>query len=720
MNTPETVSKISSEVSSTMREARNNFSLHFALGTIKPQANTHWEEIKCIGYNPQLQRLEAIVNIKQSFGYNGGLCTNASREYVRFYIDFKDGGGFRDFGLTSFKAADISELPPGPQHPLSYMVYLNIDDAQYRRFIDCSQAVIPTMRAILSWNVVPTQNTPDYHPHYGNVCNADIQLKRRLLLKAKEVFDLVKKPELKMIIEPELQIPLAAPQPVNVKALYQAYKKVDIPDHRTFFSTIGATIHSPMNFSQAKLQFNVSELVALDIDVSKLTGIYNDLPNEKKANVSFEEVTCVGLNTDMNMLGAVVHIKKSNGYGGDLCHNGSVEHVAFWADWDNSGTYQYLNTVSFETHDIANIPDKGLYYNVALPFDVSGRLKPCETPNILRVRAVLSWEALPSTTNPNQLNTWGNSIDALVQLRPGRGSGVNAFIDFVGNAERALIDPTERLFNYTAVNPSKYNNRPWGGRVNFRGTIYHDGVNGTIRYRILYKPYGADDSVYLPVSTTETFKMRLWNQPSDDPFYVTQNADELGWYIYPANDRYEINHLLSNWQTDGLADGSYTIRFECTDESGPVQIGDEFSIIICNQGMSISKTANSSVDMTKDIDLVIDGGDCHCYDNQRHLIDGHLRAVHPYFAWWRLDLQPSSHTHHAVPSPIDRYYSTLGDIGDANTPWSLDTAPLDNCGYTISIEAYTRVILNNDGDFPGPYGPKAVGFSKQKQCIELS
>src|SRR5271154_2250044 len=158
-----TTSKVESKVSGAMLEARNSFLLQVALGALKPQSDIHWEEIKCVGYNPDMQRLEAVVDIKQSTGYSGGLCTNASREYVRFYVDFKDGAGFRDLGLASFKSADISDAPPGLQHPLSYMVYLYINDTQYRRFTDCTHAVIPTMRAVLSWNVVPPPNTPNYH-----------------------------------------------------------------------------------------------------------------------------------------------------------------------------------------------------------------------------------------------------------------------------------------------------------------------------------------------------------------------------------------------------------------------------------------------------------------------------------------------------------------------------------------------------------------------------
>src|SRR5258705_12212595 len=84
------------------------------------QGNTNWEEVTCAGYNPYYQRLEAVVQIKQTGGYNGGLCSNGSMEYLRFFIDFRDGLGFQDIGYTGFKVADISDTPPGPQHPLSY------------------------------------------------------------------------------------------------------------------------------------------------------------------------------------------------------------------------------------------------------------------------------------------------------------------------------------------------------------------------------------------------------------------------------------------------------------------------------------------------------------------------------------------------------------------------------------------------------------------------
>jgi hypothetical protein len=199
---------------------------------------------------------------------------------------------------------------------------------------------------------------------------------------------------------------------------------------------------------------------------------------------------------------------------------------------------------------------------------------------------------------------------------------------------------------------------------------------------------------------------------------VPQTADSDGWYIYDVNPALGIfdiwdNGLLANLNAGALADGTYTIRFEYTDEMAVPQIGDVFSIVICNQDMSVSPTANTVVDLTRDIDLVIDGGDCHSYSKADTLINGHLRAVHPYFGWWTLDLQPTSHTNGSVPSPTSRYYSSVGDAGDSNTPWTLDTKPLDPCGYTVSLSAHTRVILGSSPGYFPYYGPKAVGFAKQ-------
>jgi len=678
----------------------------------KAQKNiTNWEQVTCAGYNPYYQRLESVVSVKQETGYNGNLCSNGSLEYVRFFVDFHDGAGFQDMGYTSFKVANISNAPAGPQHPLSYLAFLVIDDKKHRKFLDCDHAVIPTLRAVLSWNSIPSSN-PNQSPHYGNHIDVKIQLDRKPWIWWKDVVEIAKIKDFSKLIEPEFEIKLKEPVTEKAETIYKLNKAAKVDAHRTFYSTIGSKLNSNVDFSKAASIFDITNLDDFNIDLNSFYDFFNGAG--EKADVSFEELTCIGLNTLTDRLGAVIHIKRPTGYNGNLCTNGSKEHVAFWVDWNNNGTFdQYLGTVSLRVHDISNIPEEGLYYSVQLPMNVTNRLRLCSNPNIVRIRAILSWESLPSTTNPNVLNHWGNYKDALVQLRPAfrPGSGLHSAVWYVGGVDRTSIDPISHLHNAGVA--SIFNNRPWGGRISFHGVIDRNGFGGIIKYRFLVKKQTDPDSSYLPVSTSETFRLDDLNTvagPFDDP-----QTDVNGWYIYKQNPNlnlYNIDNYFATWDATTKPDGAYTIRFVHTDEFNVEVIADQFTIIVCNKGMSVSPTANTVVDIGKELDLVIDGGDCHSYTPGAPTINGHVRAVHPYFAWWSLELQPTSHTNGATPVPVSRTHSFLGDNGDANATWSLDTSPLDPCGYTVSLSARSRVILNSSpGHFPY-YGPKAVGFAK--------
>ena len=67
---------------------------HFKLAPSEagpPQGNTTYEQLVCIGYRPQLKRLDGVVQIKQSGGYSGGICTAGSQEYVRFFASTDNG-----------------------------------------------------------------------------------------------------------------------------------------------------------------------------------------------------------------------------------------------------------------------------------------------------------------------------------------------------------------------------------------------------------------------------------------------------------------------------------------------------------------------------------------------------------------------------------------------------------------------------------------------------
>ena len=123
------------------------------------QGNTFYEELSCVAYNPELDQLEATIQVKRAFGYGGDLCTNGSREYVRFYVDY--GSGWQDVGVASFNAHDIpdGEDCEGQRNkPLSYVVRDPLDpEREY-----CERPVLPQVRAMLSWQSAPPPGTPNW------------------------------------------------------------------------------------------------------------------------------------------------------------------------------------------------------------------------------------------------------------------------------------------------------------------------------------------------------------------------------------------------------------------------------------------------------------------------------------------------------------------------------------------------------------------------------
>jgi len=265
----ETLANPSDSELAEMTKSRQAFRLNKLTSALSFQTNvTYWEQLTCAGYNPQHKRLEAVVNIKQTTGYNGKLCTKGSQEYVRFFVDFKDGDGFRDMGYTSFKVADISNAPSGPQHPLSYLAYMSIDDAKYKKFLKCDSAVIPTMRAVLSWNSIPSAN-PNVMPHYGNRIDADIQLARKSLVPVFELAEIIKFPDLVNYLDPELELNLKKIQVESTEVFLKSNQAAGVPDNRTLYSTIGSMLNSTLDFSKASSNFAVTNLDNLGIDINR-------------------------------------------------------------------------------------------------------------------------------------------------------------------------------------------------------------------------------------------------------------------------------------------------------------------------------------------------------------------------------------------------------------------------------------------------------------------
>jgi len=118
--------------------------------------------------------------------------------------------------------------------------------------------------------------------------------------------------------------------------------------------------------------------------------------------VTYEELECVGLDNNLSRLVASFQVKLPDGFNGGLCQAGSTEYVAFWASgWNDSCGWTYLGTTGVAVHDVNPLPAGGLCYAAVLPVDLTHQRQPCSEPKELRVRAVLSWNAPPSTTDPD-------------------------------------------------------------------------------------------------------------------------------------------------------------------------------------------------------------------------------------------------------------------------------------------------------------------------------
>ena len=713
-----TVQGTEKEVASTRKMMLMNL---FADIKIDLKSNILWEQLTCLGFNPGSSQLEAVVSIKRATGYSGNLCSNGSTEYVAFFVDWGEGAGFQPVGLTSFKVADISNAPPGPQHPLQYMVYCTLDDATHRRC--CGTEVLPKVRAILAWNQIPSG--PDYSPIFGNRLEANIQIRPstsiRCMLEdiAEEKLIRAGPASLKSLDINADICGFRFPQ-ARLEEIAPAYKKAGIEEHRTVFNAAYPLIKGGEALQFSSKMYDKVSIKKAGINLAKVADALSVV--QPQGNTTYEEVVCAGLNTASDTLGAVIHIKRSLGYSGALCKAGSIEYVAFWADWNNDGIFEdYLDTAIVEVHDIGRLPKGGLHYSVMLPANFSRRLKACNDPNIIRLRAVLSWAVPPSTTDPNDLNYWGNRLDVVVQIRPGNVDiGLIDLLYDVGNVPLTSISPATYLAYPSAVilsDCSQLGDRPFAGNVRIGGRIYNSGAPGTVRYQVQYAPHGSTN--WLPVATTMTWQL-MHPDPSDTlyPQYDVTMFEPDGWFPYmedplAALPIYERTSRLANWQTGSL-NGEYDLRLAYTMDypitpASLIHYSNVVTIVLDNVNYVASPTANSVVDPASTLDIVIDGGDCHAYD-KGVTIDGHLRAIDRHFWLWTLDLQPATHTNGAQASPQCRSYASLADGGDSNAEWHLDTSKLDKCGYTLTIRAYDRVILNSNAALKHE-NSKAVGFS---------
>lgn len=672
--------------------------------------NTSYEQLMCVGLHPQLSQLEAVVHVKKNSGYGESLCAGGSPEYVRFYTSSDGGGTWHDEGLVTFHAFNV----PGPR-PLEYAVSLGINPK--RSF--CFNERLLKVRAILSWNVAPTPNDPGYNPVWGNVVEVDVQVEPRRFWHWP---DLIAELDLKLpkhfadltVVSQPIELGLHAELPIA--KLHESYVKAKVPGHRYLYGHLSnqsfAVIPEGTSFS---VESGLAEsLAALKIDWAALLAALV----QTDGDTQFEELNCVGYDPNNDALIGVIKVKKSLGYSGALCTAGSREYVAFWVDWGDGAGWTYAGTSSVQVHDISALPAGGLHYAVFEAIGSAKRRKACfQGPATAKVRAILSWHTPPSASNPDWVPHWGNREETLIQLNPGGvAADYRPMLESVGGVPVCGID--QAIGPTTGMTPAIYS-QPFGGVLTITGMIPTAPDISTpdpskLRYRVRVRklnPLGSWQTVANDfwISVIERIGMALPTQ-----YGILQQVDGDGFYTYRedmnvagAGWRLVQNRVLAQWGTADPMTGLHEIMVEAKDPVTntiyPAQT------IVCGDG-STRTTVNVWLDELKpDAAVSITGftrgggpiqpaavcGTFHVGD----ILHGTYSVSDEHMGGFWLAVQPAANAHGATPAPASKNYPVLPNLGENGT-WTLDTTPMDPCGYVVQLHTWDRTIVSGNGSWP--------------------
>lgn len=650
-------------------------------------ADINYEELTCVGYNPDTGNMEATFSIKRSSGYSGNLCTAGSFEHIRFYLDFHDGAGFIDQGSV---AINVHDIPAGKDchgqsiFPIKYVATLK---KKTSKVSFCDNPVLPTLRAILSWSTDPPANSPDWKPVWGSVMDCDVQLKSFFKLTIPPAIDLseyfalaASAPYLSSSQLAEItgiNINEVNQQPTNpaFTEIVKKYDKLKVPASRFAFKTVYNMIKYP---TSEMTMMDKAVMTDLKININSIIDqIGALLPiDTSKANVDYEELECIGLDYNTESLVATIKIKKNNGYIGDLCSAGSKEYISFWIDWDDKCSWQYINTVELKVHDIKMTGDD-LCYSVTLPLDAMYHRKLCSTPNVVRIRGVLSWNVAPSTTDPNKLEYYGNRVDAHIQIKPGvvinPGDVIPLFniiggidVDHVNDATGLTKPGSFFAFNGLGVPTGA----PFGGLIVLNGPSFPG-----YRYKIKITNLNTGTFTYASNSFTVVgfLPYAPWVQ------YTTQAVDADGYYPFLDPAKNTLN-VLARF-TPGTED-QFLIEMEVDTVAGV------FSKTI--------QMDNKYPDISLQVD---DGGDCTHYA-KGDTITGHYFVNDLHISSWGFGTTWGG-----------------GASGTSNTPAMPGTAfsiPTPSNAYpcgSVSLWAIDKIIV--DSQSVGHYIPTSYNIYLQ-------
>lgn len=662
----------------------------------KKIGDTRFEELTCIGYNPVTEILTAIIEIKEGSGYLGGPCTDGSHEYIRFYLDYGD-GSWVDHGTASFNIHDL-----GFPENLCYAVSIKIEP---KKTSCCDRdPVLPQVRAILSWNVEPPANTPDYYPVWGNRQERVIQIEPRspIFCIFIDQFEIpgVSKIDPVLLKQVKDQLALVEKPSKPVAPLADLLEKVDRADElaplRTVFPMVAKLAAD--NTDIAAFQA-LGALKPLEIDISK----FDDFILKPNFNTTYEELHCVGLDRENNLLHGVVEIKRSTGYSGDLCSQGSREYIAFYLDFGSG--WEYQGTTWVEVHNIDEVPDDGLWYQASLPVNFDDERKEwCETGRA-RIRGILSWATPPPPFQPNFVPHWGDREDCWIEIKPlpeGVVPGVvTPFIESIGAMPVNQIDGTGFANGASIGETFTADDSPFGGVIRIAGQIAFPTSNN-MEYKVMVK--GPSDATFKP--WTKSFNVTVTTVVGGflSISTVTQTASG-DWFEYIPQSGPVFKSVAGNLLAPFTAseEGLHQIY---------IQIREAGGLILANSGIE-----EFFVDNTRplvDVEITSGIGNCGKF-NVGEVISGTYSMSDLHSRSLTLSVTPSAEAsggHLAfisvvpaapLPAPAPgpsasnglSYAALTLTTSGASGNWELDTNGMDPCGYNIRIRGEDRTIVNS-------------------------
>jgi hypothetical protein len=690
------------------------------------ESNTTYEELKCIGFSPELSQLEGVVWIRQSTGFDGGICTNGSQEYVSFFLSYDDGATWLPQGTVHFTVYDV----PGP-HPLEYAVRLPIQPNKKLCFV----ANLPLVRAILSWNTPPAG--PNTIPVWGNVVQSRIQIPGffldipvPILLDAAQV----KLPtEVASIIGPDATIKLQQPKALSAAELYGEYVKAKVPTHRFLQDQIKSALKNPTSLTAAN-----KYLSGLGVDISAVIAALA----ATNGNTDFEQLECIGLEEGdggPDALIGTLQVKLPTGYLGGPCFAGSREYVAFWIDW--GGGYQYAGTASTNVHDIAAIPKEGLSYAVYLPVNLNAHRKPCqEGPVMAKVRAILSWDFPPPPVNPDFVPIWGNRLETTIFVNPGVSQATGDFTPYFTTI--CGVDPCDIDQTSGWAHPGAGDN-PFGASIAIYGVmpgqpLFVDPPVGLPVYQVTVQQIDTSTHALIgsPQILTDPFPISILKQVGGGfPTSTTHTQFAVGGYytwqqMTPSPTGWNSVSLegigggqgpLTVWNS--VAEGTYLISVTAWDATKTTSY--PAGTFICTSDGSTRQSVVIDLDQTPPVpDLQITGykpggvGPCIGAANCQtftvgDVICGSYSIADAHIGGFSLQAEPT-------PSPTSGF-TVDGVAGNGESyptipvtttfkagVWTYDTKGLPPCGYTIELFTNDRTIVDCDGSWEN--NSKFVGF----------